>query len=497
MEKNFSGTGEIFPLFENDKLKLTQPVINEEVSKLENDIKIDEKKEDEATINNIDIHNENLVSDVNIKSEIKRNNKKKKKSKKKKKVNKTKSSEKESEKDLPAIDYNILTGGPSFYQPEEKKEEEPKKEIIIKDKEDYERYKEEKKKQDEIEKKSKNMIFKAINQQDKKLLPLKKRKKSALSELLYSASHKPTEEYENKYEKKKFEKKKKEEKKEDSNKEIKENEEEEEEDIIVQLKKKKKADQENGEEEEEEESVYSSIDNDAEFEELDVSKDMENNGEIVQKKWIDNSPKFKNRIIEYTNKRRMGMLNENHDMFNDLIRHEKINELNEKMRKVYEKVEKKRKALENQKKKKRRPYNFFGVDLTSVDAIEKKKKVFLNRMKEDIKYKINEGRYHLIEMDNFYHFEEAMNKFKLKHADDSKKVKLYVNLVEKYFHFYQNELESREKEKMDEDRINRFLKNLKQELLVTLPHVKEIKGKHCHSVDYFEELQKLSRLHDF
>ena len=502
MEKNFSSTREIFPLFENEKLKLNQPIINEEVSKLENDIKIEEKKEDEATINNIDIHNENLVNDVkdvndvNIKSEIKRINKKKKKSKKKKKVIKTKSSEKGSEKDLPAINYSILTGGPSFYQPEEKKEEEPKKEIIIKDKDDYERYKEEKKKQNKIEKESKNMIFNAIKQQDKKLLPLMKRKKSALSELLYSASHKPTEEDENKYEKKKFEKKKKEEKKDDSNKEIKENEEDEEEDIIVQLKKKKKTDQENGEEEEEE-SVYSSIDNNAEFEELDISKDMENNGEIVQKKWIDNSPKFKNRIIEYTNRRRMGMLNDNHDMFNDFIRHEKINELNEKMRKVYEKVEKKRKELENQKKKKRRPYNFFGVDLTSVDAIEKKKKVFLNRMREDIRYKINEGKYHLIEMDNFYHFEDAMNKFKLKNADDSKKVKLYVNLVEKYFHFYQNELESREKEKMDEDRINRFLKNLKQELLVTLPHVKEIKGKYCRSVDYFEELQKLSKLYDF
>lgn len=102
---------------------------------------------------------------------------------------------------------------------------------------------------------------------------------------------------------------------------------------------------------------------------------MENNGEIVQKKWIDNSPKFKNRIIEYTNRRRMGMLNDNHDMFNDFIRHEKINELNEKMRKVYEKVEKKKRIGESEEEK-RRPYNFFGVDLTSVDAIEKKKKFF-------------------------------------------------------------------------------------------------------------------------
>ena len=156
MEKNFSGTEEIFPLFENEKLKLNQPVIHEEVSKLENDIKIDEKKEDEATINCIDInnekHNENLVNDVNnindvnIKSVKKTNIKKKKKTKRKKKVIKTKSSEKESEKDLPAINYDILTDGPSFYQPEEKKEEEPKKQIVIKDKDDYEKYKEEKKK---------------------------------------------------------------------------------------------------------------------------------------------------------------------------------------------------------------------------------------------------------------------------------------------------------------------------------------------------------------
>ena len=476
MEKNFSGTGEIFPYFENEKLRFTQPIINEEVSKLENDIKSDDKKDDDATINNLDsIHKDNLVNDINIKSEIKTNNKKRKKTKKKKKTikaNKSISSslDKESRKDLPAVDNNILTVGtvgtvgPSYYQPEEKKEEEEPKKEIIKDKEDYERYKQEKIKQEEIEKKSKNMIFKAIKQQDKKLSPLRKKKKSALNELLYASSHKTTEEKESKYEKKKFEKKKKDTKKEDTNKEIKENEEDEEEDIIVQLKKKKKAEQENGEEgEEEEESVYSSVDDDAEFDELDVSKDMENNGEIVKKKWIDNSPKFKNRIIEYTNRRRMGILNDNHEMFDDFIRHEKINDLNEKVRNMYEKLEKKRKALENKKKKKRRPYNFFGVDLTSVDAIEKKKKVFLNRIKEDIKYKINEGKYHLIEMDNFHHFEEAMNKFKLKNADDSKKVKLYVNLVEKYFHFYQSELDSREKEKNDEDRINKFLKNLKQQ----------------------------------
>ena len=78
-----------------------------------------------------------------------------------------------------------------------------------------------------------------------------------------------------------------------------------------------------------------------------------------------------------------------------------------------------------------------------------------------------------------------------------RKVKIYINLVEKYLHFYQVELDNREKEKMDEDRINKFLRNLNREIYVTLPYVKEIQGRHCHSVDYFKELQELSKLHDF
>jgi hypothetical protein len=50
---------------------------------------------------------------------------------------------------------------------------------------------------------------------------------------------------------------------------------------------------------------------------------------------------------------------------------------------------------------------------------------------------------------------------------------------------------------MDEDRINKFLRNLNQEIYVTLPYVKEVKGRNCHSVDYFKELQELSELHGF
>ena len=220
---------------------------------------------------------------------------------------------------------------------------------------------------------------------------------------------------------------------------------------------------------------------------------MENDVEDVKKKWIDNSPKFKNKIIDYK-KRRNAISSDTHEMFKDYIRNEKIDTLNDKMKKLYEKMEKKK---DSNKKKKRRLYNFEGVDLSSLEEIEKKKNIFLNRIKEDIKYKIREGKYHLIEMDNFKHFEEAMKKFRLKNALDNKKVKIYINLVEKYLHFYQLDLDKKEKEKEDEDRINKFLRDLKQEIFVTLPYVKEVKGRHCHSVDYFKEFQELSEYFGF
>ena len=142
-------------------------------------------------------------------------------------------------------------------------------------------------------------------------------------------------------------------------------------------------------------------------------------------------------------------------------------------------------------------FNFMRVNLKNLEEIEKKKKVYLFRLKEDIKYKINEGKYHLIEMENFKHFENAMNKFRLKDANDPKKVKIYINLVQKYLHYYKVELDNKEREKNDEDRINRFLRSLNRDVYETIPALKQIQGRHCHSVDYFQELQKLSEVHGF
>jgi hypothetical protein len=432
----------------------------------------------------------NLVNNIKKKKKNKKRNGKKylkmysvkkKKPKKKKKVEKPKSIEEE-KKEEPKVDFDLIKSTVPVPKPVEIKKEQPK--IEIKNKFDYERYKKEKIKEIELDKKSKSKLFATLKRQDIKRAS--KKKNSMLNEIYYSSDiNKNNEEV---YEKGKiFQKIKKIEEKKNEG-------EEEEEDIITQLKKLKKAEKEKEGVEESESSVYSS-DDDEEMDEIDMSKDMENNGEVIKKKWMENSPKFKNRIIDF-NKRRFAISNESHQMFDEFIRNEKIEMLSDKMKKLYDKIEKKRKS-DSKRKKKKRPYSFTGTDLSSVEEIEKKKKIFLNRIKEDIKYKINEGKYHRIEMDNFKNFEEAMNKFKLKNASDIKKVKLYINLVEKYLHFYQMELDKKEKEKMDEDRINRFLRNLNQEIYVTLPYVKDVKGRHCHSVDYFKELQELSEYHGF
>ena len=513
---------------EDKKLVLTQDIQNTGTSHLpqnllKEDIKdvkdknyntIKDKEKFNPNRNSIDIKDiTHLVNDIQSKDKIKKRHGdkylkiysiQKKKIKKKKKVNISESLDVESkeEEEIPPVNFDSIDNGITLPAPEEEKKEEPKKEIIIKNKFDYERYKREKIKQNELDKRSKSLLFAAIKKQDGQKVSLKK--DSLFNELYYSSNYKKNnpDEYDNK---KKYEKNKKIDERnegeiggeEEEEEKEKEEEEEEEGDEFEDISQIKQIDKTNKDNSEEEVPIVSEISSEIEnLDQLDINEDMENN-DIMKKKWMENSPKFKNRIIDY-NRRRYGIFGESNETLSHYIRKGKIEALNDKMNKLYDKLDKKRKAKELKKKKKKRKFfSFEGIDLTSVDAIEKKKKVFLNRIKEDIKYKINEGKYHLLELENFKHFEEAMNKFKLRNTSEIKKVKIYVNLVEKYLHYYQVELDNREKEKYDEDRINMFLRNLHREVYVTLPYVKEVKGRYCHSVDFFKKLQELSDYYDF
>ena len=377
---------------------------------------------------------------------------------------------------------------------EEEKKETPK--IEIKDQKDYEKYKEEAIKKNEMDKETKNNLINEIKKEDLKRSTMRKNA-DKINELQYSLNYRKqkTTNYDTF---KKFEKIKK-------NDFVRKGSD----DLINELKKMKEKgieenkieieEEDDDEDEDEDESVSESLTS-SDFnglDNLDIMKDIENKGEVMKKKWMENSPRFKNRILELCNRRRNAISAESYKMLDNLTKNERIMSLNDRMKNVYAILKKKRKERKKNKRKKKRYFNFIGVDLTKVDEIEKQKKVYLYRLKEDIKYKISEGKYHLIEMENFKHFENAMNKFRLKDAFDPNKVKLYINLVKKYLHFYKVQLDNKEREKNDEDRINRFLRNLRQEVYETLPTVKLIQGRNCHARDYFQELQLLSEIHGF
>ena len=280
---------------------------------------------------------------------------------------------------------------------------------------------------------------------------------------------------------------------------------------ISQIKEKKKEEEkieekkeENEEKEneiEEEDEAISDYSDSSSFyknvESVDLSEELINKGEIMNKKWMENSPRFKNKIIDLSKFRRYGISATSPEMFENLSKNERITKLSGRIKYIYDRLKIKRREKKKIKKKKHKYFNFNNVDLSKLHEIEKKKNLYLLRLKEDIKYKIQEGKYHLIEIDNFKNFENAMNRFKLKDTLDPKKVKIYTNLVLKYFEYYRSELDRKEKVKTEEDRINRFLRDLNQDVYDTIPTLKKIQGRFCHSIDYFQELQKLSELHGF
>ena len=125
--------------------------------------------------------------------------------------------------------------------------------------------------------------------------------------------------------------------------------------LLMQLKKKKEMEEKRFEEEEDEdeedESIsdsISSVDYEG-LDSLDFSKELENKGEVMKKKWMENSPKFKNRIIDISKSRRHAISATNYEMFDDITKNEKILKLSDKMKLVYDRLKEKRKARKNGK----------------------------------------------------------------------------------------------------------------------------------------------------
>ena len=195
------------------------------------------------------------------------------------------------------------------------------------------------------------------------------------------------------------------------------------------------------------------------------------------------------RKLQY--KRRDGLKNLSQETFKDAIENKKIEELNTRMKKLYEDIHKEKKRSENKKrnkKKKKYAFSFIGVDLTDLTDIDKRKKVNLNILKEDIKYKITQGKLSMVEMYNFDNFSKAIISIKFdKYKTNLKKLKERLHTMEKYFQLYYNDLIEIERQNEDEKRINKFLYNLKEEIGETIPLVKKYKGVFCRSCDFNKE----------
>jgi hypothetical protein len=112
-----------------------------------------------------------------------------------------------------------------------------------------------------------------------------------------------------------------------------------------------------------------------------------------------------------------------------------MSELNTKMKKIYDDINKEKKREENKnRKKKGYMFTFASVDPENFDEIEKRKKVNLNILKEDIRYKIIQHKYHLIEMYHYENFSKALMAIDFsKHRYNKKKAKRLYSYNGKIF----------------------------------------------------------------
>ena len=152
-----------------------------------------------------------------------------------------------------------------------------------------------------------------------------------------------------------------------------------------------------------------------------VSSLSESNDELEELKEIKSLMKTKTKKEIYFEekrkiiyRRRGGIFIPSANILNGIIKNQEKTELNNKMKKIYERIQKKRKKDEfNKKRKKNYLYSFADVNLNDIKEIEKRKRIHLQRIKEDINYKIKQGKYHLEELDNFDVFNKAMNNINL------------------------------------------------------------------------------------
>ena len=122
------------------------------------------------------------------------------------------------------------------------------------------------------------------------------------------------------------------------------------------------------------------------------------------------------------------------------------------------------------------------VNLDSWRDIERKKIELLYKIKHDIKYKISKGKIYSNEMDNFNNFQNKINNLIKEYQDFN--IDLYVKQLEEFFSSFEDEISNKEKKKYNEDRINNFLRRLKDEFNDKIMKRQISEQKICKVIDY-------------
>ena len=144
------------------------------------------------------------------------------------------------------------------------------------------------------------------------------------------------------------------------------------------------------------------------------------------------------------------------------------------------------------KPKKEEKKLFEDIKAKSLKEIEKKKTELLYQFKYDIKYKIFTGEMNAGDMDSFEEFKKKINNLKNNQEDDVDK---YVAKIQNYFQGFKEEMADIEKNKLNENRINQYLKKFKEEYSIKNLY-KDIQEKKLIKVANYSQINHINTLND-
>ena len=144
------------------------------------------------------------------------------------------------------------------------------------------------------------------------------------------------------------------------------------------------------------------------------------------------------------------------------------------------------------KPKKEEKKLFEDIKAKSLKEIEKKKTKLLYQFKYDIKYKIFTGEMNAGDMDSFEEFKKKINNLKNNQENDVEK---YVAKIQNYFQGFKEEMADIEKNKLNENRINQYLKKFKEEYSIKNLY-KDIQEKKLIKVVNYSQINHINTLND-